>query len=94
MSTDNPFFRKWLSKLSATDLTLGSVKEVAILGELSEPGIQALIGRVRQKYRPNLALAASPLPVPTGSPALLDDRPMQAGQPLPTSAQTSSATFR
>ena len=71
-------FGAWLS---AAGFALGPVKQVAIIGELSDPRTRALLAQVRAAYRPDLVVAASALPVPSGSPALLDDRPMQAGQP-------------
>ncbi len=71
-------FGAWLS---AADFSLAKVKQVAILGEVSDPGTRALLRRVRESYRPNLALAVSSVPPAPGSPPLLSDRPMQAGQP-------------
>jgi hypothetical protein len=71
-------FGAWLS---AADFSLAKVKQVAIIGELSEPGMRTLLMRVRESYRPNLVLAVSAFPPAPGSPALLADRPMQAGQP-------------
>jgi uncharacterized protein YyaL (SSP411 family) len=71
-------FGAWLS---AADFDLAMVKQVAIIGELSDPGTRALLARVRETYRPNLVLAASALPIALGSPAWLEERPMQAGQP-------------
>ena len=71
-------FGAWLS---AAALDLADVRQVAVIGELSDPGTQALLARVRAAYRPNLVLAASGLPPSAGSPALLEQRPMQAGQP-------------
>ncbi len=71
-------FGAWLS---AADLALAKVKQVAIIGELTDPGTLALLARVRAAYRPNLVLAVSTFPPAIGSPALLEDRPMQSSQP-------------
>jgi hypothetical protein len=71
-------FARWLS---AADFAFSEVKQVAILGESDDPQTVALVEMVRQGYRPNLVIAASPLPVLSGSPPLLADRPMLAGQP-------------
>ncbi len=71
-------FGAWLS---AADFALADVKQVAIIGESSDPGTRALLSQVRTGYRPNLVLAGSTFPPAPGSPALLEQRPMQAGQP-------------
>jgi uncharacterized protein YyaL (SSP411 family) len=79
LATQHPgTFGAWLS---AADFNLATVRQVAIVGELSDPGTRALLDRVRAAYRPNLVLAASALPLAPGSPPLLEQRPMQAGQP-------------
>ena len=71
-------FAAWLS---AADLALGSIRQVAIVGNLSDPRTRALLARVRERHRPNLVLAASALPPAPGSPALLEQRTMLAGKP-------------
>ncbi len=71
-------FARWLS---AADFAFSKVKQVAIIGQPGEPPTDALIAMVRQGYRPNLVVAAAPLPLPEGSPALLSDRPRLASQP-------------
>jgi uncharacterized protein YyaL (SSP411 family) len=71
-------FGAWLS---AADFALGDIRQVAIVGELSDPRMRALLARVRERYRPNLVLAASPLPSAPGSPALLEQRSMLARKP-------------
>jgi uncharacterized protein len=67
--------------LSAADFALASVRQVALIGELSDPRTRVMLAPIRATYRPNLVLAASPLPPIQGSPALLENRPMQAGMP-------------
>ncbi len=71
-------FGAWLA---AADFALGTLKQVAIVGEPSDRRTQELLARVRAGYRPNLVLAASGLPPAPGSPALLEQRPMLAGKP-------------
>jgi uncharacterized protein YyaL (SSP411 family) len=71
-------FGAWLA---AADFALATVKQVAIIGELSDRRTRTLIAKVRESYRPNLILAASAFPPAPGSPALLEDRPMQADKP-------------
>jgi uncharacterized protein YyaL (SSP411 family) len=71
-------FGAWLS---AADFALGQVSQVAIIGAPSDPPTRALLEQVRLGYRPNLVLAVSGLPAAPGSPALLEQRPMLAGQP-------------
>ena len=71
-------FGAWLS---AADFDLGTVQQVAILGEPSDPRTSALVARVREGYRPNLVLSVSVIPVAPVSPAFLEQRSMLAGQP-------------
>ena len=71
-------FGAWLS---AADFALSQVSQVAIIGEPSDPPTRALLEAVRLGYHPNLVLAVSGLPATPGSPALLEQRPMLAGQP-------------
>ena len=71
-------FGAWLS---AADLALSSIRQVAIIGDLSDPRTRALLTTVRERHRPNLVLAASPLPPAPGSPALLEQRGMLALKP-------------
>jgi uncharacterized protein YyaL (SSP411 family) len=71
-------FGAWLS---AADFALAGVKQVAIIGELADPATRALLATARASYHPNLVLAACSLPIPPGSPSLLDDRTMLGGRP-------------
>ena len=71
-------FGAWLS---AADFALGTVRQVAVIGELADQRTRALIAKVRESYRPNRIVAASAYPPTSGSPALLEDRPMLAGKP-------------
>ncbi len=71
-------FGAWLS---AADFALRPLRQVAISGAPTDPHTQALVARVRSGYRPNLVLAVSAFPPQPGSPSLLDDRPLQSGQP-------------
>ncbi|MGZ8513966.1 MAG: thioredoxin domain-containing protein, partial [Candidatus Limnocylindrales bacterium] len=70
-------FARWLS---AIDLSLAAVQEVAIVGRADDRETLALLGEVRRGYRPNqvIALAADS----TGSAVpLLDGRVAIAGRP-------------
>jgi uncharacterized protein YyaL (SSP411 family) len=71
-------FGAWLS---AADFALASVRQVAIVGNLSDSRTRALLATVRERHRPNLVLAASDLPPAPGSPALLQQRGKLAGKP-------------
>jgi uncharacterized protein len=71
-------FAQWLC---AADFALGPVQEVAILGDLAAPTTHSMLQPIWRGYHPRLVLAASPYPTPTGSPALLNDRPLLNGKP-------------
>ena len=71
-------FAQWLC---ASDYALGPVFEVAVLGNLDDPATQALLKTLWQAFRPRLVLAASAYPPPSGSPALLADRPLLNDHP-------------
>ncbi len=71
-------FARWLS---AADFALAEVKQVAILGNPSARATQALLKEARAAYRPNMIVAASPVPPPEGAPALLAGRPLLKGKP-------------
>jgi uncharacterized protein YyaL (SSP411 family) len=70
-------FARWLS---AMDLSLAPVLEIAIVGPLVAPATRALLGEVRRGYRPNLVLALTADPDGSAIPLLhgrvaLDGRP-------------------
>ena len=69
-------FGQWLY---AVDFALGPVKEIAIVGPA--PVRDSLAQTVRERYNPRMVVAASETPPPSGSPALLVDRPMLDNQP-------------
>jgi uncharacterized protein YyaL (SSP411 family) len=71
-------FARWLG---AADFALANVKQVAVIGDLDDPATRALIAEVHKSYRPNMIVAASAFPPPTGSPALLADRRPMNGKP-------------
>ena len=71
-------FANWLSAL---DLALAEVHEVAVIGGLDDPDTQALLDTVWADFRPDLVLAASPHPPEASAPPLLNDRPMADGKP-------------
>ncbi len=70
-------FARWLS---AADFALGTVKQVAVLGEAEKETFQKLVDVIRSEYRPNTVVAASPYPPGEDAPALLDERPLVDGQ--------------
>lgn len=65
----------------AADFALGPTHEVAILGDLADPAIQALLQPLKNSYHPRLVYAVSPIPPPPGSPALLNDHPLLGNKP-------------
>jgi uncharacterized protein YyaL (SSP411 family) len=68
--------------LSAADLSLSRVREVAIVGDPAGLDTRALVDRVRGRYQPNqvVALAAPGDREAPAEVALLADRPMVAGR--------------
>jgi uncharacterized protein len=71
-------FAQWLSAL---DFALGPVTQVAILGDRADPAMQAMLQSLSRGYYPRTVLAASEVPPPAGSPALLYDRPLLDQKP-------------
>ena len=71
-------YGRWLS---AADFALGKVKQVAVIGAISDERTSAFLAEVRSAFRPNLVVAMNEYPPPDGSPALLIDRPMLNGRP-------------
>ncbi|MBX3049506.1 MAG: thioredoxin domain-containing protein [Anaerolineales bacterium] len=71
-------FAQWLC---AAQFALAEGREIALLGGLAEPATAALQETVWTRWRPFDVLAASPVPAPAGSPALLAERPLVDGQP-------------
>jgi hypothetical protein len=70
-------FGKWLS---AADMALGNVKQVAVLYEAGDEDASRLIRMVQSQFRPNVIIAASSHPPPDEAPALLKDRPLKEGK--------------
>ena len=70
-------FARWLS---AMDLSLASVQEVAIAGPADHPATRVLLDEVRRGYQPNLVVAASADPAASAVP-LLGDRVAIDGWP-------------
>ena len=71
-------FAQWLS---AADFAVGPTREVAILGDQNDAGIQDLLRTLWKNYRPRQVTAISAYPPEPGSPALLVDRPLLNNQP-------------
>ncbi|MFO3796668.1 MAG: thioredoxin domain-containing protein, partial [Anaerolineales bacterium] len=70
-------FAQWLI---AADLALTPFQEIALVGESIE-SLQTLLAVVRHTWRPNAIVAASAIPIPERSPALLENRLPFRGQP-------------
>jgi uncharacterized protein YyaL (SSP411 family) len=64
-------FSEWLSVI---DFAVGPVKEIALLGDEDDPGMQAFLGILRSQYRPNVVVASSPFPPEPNGPPLLNER--------------------
>jgi uncharacterized protein len=71
-------FGRWLS---AADMAVGNVKQVAVVYEAGSEDASELLRVVRSQYRPNIIVAASAYPPPEDAPALLKDRPLRNGKP-------------
>lgn len=65
-------FARWLS---AAENALGTMKQVAVLGEAQDENFQRMLQVIRAEYRPGLVTAASSHPM-EDTPALLKDRGM------------------
>ena len=64
-------FARWLS---AADFAIGTVKQIALIGQQEEPLLKEMLQIIRQRFRPFTVLAAAALPLPEGSPPLLEER--------------------
>ena len=71
-------FGQWLCAL---DLAVGPLLEVAILGEPSAAGTQALMDVLRERWRPCSLWAVSAYPPPEDAPPLVRERPLVQGRP-------------
>jgi uncharacterized protein YyaL (SSP411 family) len=71
-------FAKWLC---AADFAVGPTHEVALVGDLEDNKTRALIQTLWKEYRPRQVSAISSPPPPSGSPALLNDRPLVNRKP-------------
>ncbi len=71
-------FGRWLS---AADLALENVKQVAVVYEAGGEDASDLVVVIRSRYRPNVIVAASAHPPPKAAPVLLKDRPLKNGKP-------------
>jgi uncharacterized protein len=71
-------FGRWLS---AADMALGRVRQVAVVYDAEGQDASDLIRAIQSKFKPNVILAASSLPPQEGAPALLKDRPLKDGKP-------------
>jgi uncharacterized protein YyaL (SSP411 family) len=71
-------FARWLS---AADFALGTTKQIAVVYAGDQGQASDLLRVVRSTYRPNIIVAASPVPPAKGAPPLLSDRPAINGEP-------------
>jgi hypothetical protein len=71
-------FAQWLC---AADFATGPTREVAIVGDSDDAKTQELLKTLWKSYRPRQVTAVSAYPPETGSPALLQDRPLLNNQP-------------
>jgi uncharacterized protein len=71
-------FGRWLS---AADMALGNVKQVAVVYEPNGKDAADLIRVAQSRFRPNIIVAASAHPPSEDAPALLKDRPLIDGRP-------------
>jgi len=71
-------FARWLS---AADIALGNVKQVAVLGEAQDKNFADLVQVVRSGYNPNIVVTASVYPPEKNAPVLLVNRPLVNGRP-------------
>ncbi len=70
-------FGRWLS---AAQLAIGTMKEVALVAESSDADFQHLLKIIRQDYRPNIIVAASRAAQAESAVPLLRDRPALDGK--------------
>jgi len=71
-------FAQWLC---ATDFAIGTIQEVAVIGDLANPKTQAFSDTIWKTYRPRQVVAISDHSPSSEAPPLLQDRPLQNGQP-------------
>jgi uncharacterized protein len=68
--------------LSAADMLVSGVAEVAVVGAVADAGTKSLLDVAQKPYRPNIITALSPVDVPDESKIpLLSYRTMRGGQP-------------
>jgi len=72
-------FGRWLS---AADMALGNMKQVAVMYEADgEEDASKFIQVIQSEFRPNIIVAASTYPPSNDAPPLLKDRPVKDGKP-------------
>lgn len=71
-------FAEWLCAL---DFAQGEITEVALLGDLSQPGMDNLIDALWSAYRPRCVVAISSYPPDRDAPEILMNRPLMNGEP-------------
>ena len=71
-------FGRWLS---AADMALGNVKQVAVTCDANGEDVSELIQVIQSKFRPNTIIAVSSYPPQKNAPPLLRDRPLKNDKP-------------
>lgn len=71
-------FGHWLCVI---DFAIGPVYQIAILGQPDDPRTKALHRAANGQYLPRSVLAVSTYPPESGSPRLVEERPLIGGQP-------------
>ena len=68
--------------LSAVEMRVSGLAEVALIGDPADPGTRALLATLQRPYWPNAIVACAPVAVSADYPVpLLRDRPLRDGQP-------------
>ena len=70
-------FARWLS---AAENALGTMKQVAVMGDAGEENFERMLKTLRSDYRPGMVVAAASYPTKENAPALLHDRGLVNGK--------------
>ena len=70
-------FARWLS---AAENALGTMKQVAVMGDAGEENFERMLKTLRADYRPGMVVAATSYPIQENAPALLHDRGLVNGK--------------
>ncbi len=70
-------FARWLS---VAENTLGTMKQVAVMGDAGEENFERMLKTLRADYRPGMVVAAAAYPIQENTPALLHSRGLVNGK--------------